>query len=162
MMRYSLVLLTLAVGCGEPGFEPGTTCGIAVDVSGAMETSVGARHATACATTLSFETDFTAIFIPLGHELEAIELRVEEVARGETGAAFPTVVDVRAADERRWTTTACTAAIDRHDYDEPAEFGGDHYRVQGAVTCDEPAVNDGAPPVAIDALEFIVTITWSE
>lgn len=162
-MRYTLVLLTLAAGCGEASFEAGATCGIAIEVSGALETSVGARHATACATTLSFDTDFTAIFIPIGHELESIDLRVDEVARGETGPSFPAVLSVTAADDRRWSASLCNAAIERHDYDEPAEFGGDHYRVRGSVACDAPAVaGDGAPPLTIDALEFIVTITWRE
>jgi hypothetical protein len=73
------------------------------------------------------------------------------------------VLSVTAADERRWNASLCTAAIERHDYVAPAEFGGDHYRVGGTVLCDAPAVTgDGDTPLTIDALEFIVTITWTE
>lgn len=149
--------------CGGDGFDGDTTCGVAVSVSGGLEAAIGASENPACLTQVSFGDGIDVVYVLPGHALPRVELSNDTIRRGETAVAQPAQVRLESSTGEVWVDNTCTIDVASNTFDRAVEFG-DHYRVAGTVTCPAPlppATGD-APAVMVDALEFVVVITWNQ
>lgn len=166
--------MLLFAGCGSSedseesgpgGFAPGTTCGIRLELSGAIEEALDAESAVACATQLSGSAGVDATFLPIGgaETLSGVELSVDAVEKGKTGKGFPAELSITHADKRRWATNACSVDVLAHAFSQSDSFA-DHYRIVGTTTCSEPAaaVSGSDPSVVVKSLAFVATVPWTK
>lgn len=152
-----------AHAAGTTSFGKDVTCGVAFELSGALElVATPSRSKPACATQTSFESGIDADFIFIEDELSSVELIVEDVLEGETGAGFPAQLELVHEDGREWRAKSCLAEIIEHEPIGPGELGWERYRVGGTATCD-PATSvpsGSGADVIVDTFTFVVTLSW--
>ena len=175
-MAWVAIAAWLLIGCGggddddggasadgSGGFSRDTTCGVALALGGALDLTVApSRSAAACATQTSFDTGIDAGFVFAEGALDHVELVIDDVHEGETGASFPAHVTIVHDDGREWSAQDCSAAISQHEHVGPGELGWERYRVVGSVACEAPLPEeDGAKPaLELESLRFVATISW--
>jgi hypothetical protein len=144
-------------------FPDGTTCGAALEVSGAVDLRIPpSNDSTACATSVSVDSDFTAGFLFVASELSHADIEVDDVTEGETGTSFTARLEITHDDGREWVGESCVADVDEHEYLGPGELGWRGYRVRGSIECEAMTSRDGsAAELEVHSFAFLATIHWS-
>ena len=162
----------LLLGCGSDdgddagasgGFPASATCGMSIAVSGAWDETIAKTAPIACATTLSSGAGIDATFITTeGELLESVSLRVDQIGKDETGGGFPTELELRHGDQRRWTASDCTADVLTHAYADSDELF-DYHRIAGTAACPTPATADDptSPALTITSFAFVCRVPWT-
>jgi hypothetical protein len=173
IVRAGVAILLLATGCGSGdseesgpgGFAPGTTCGLDMTVSGAIEDSIAPKSSIACATQLSSSAGFEAGFLAVDNagSVSTVNLGVDTVEKGKTGTGFSAELEIVHADKRRWKTSSCTVDVIEHALDHSDSFA-DHYRTVGTGACSAPAtsVSGSDPDITVESLAFVATVPWTK
>jgi hypothetical protein len=144
-------------------FPSGTTCGAALEVSGAVDLVLPpSETSTACATGVSVESGFAAGFLFVDSELSDAHIEIDEVKEGETAAGFPARLRIGHDDGREWVWEDCVADVDAHEFVGPAELGWKSYRVAGKIECEVTTAAEGTTDeLEVHSLAFVATIHWT-
>lgn len=91
------------------------------------------------------------------------------MTEGQTGAGFPTEIEVTREDDRRYSTSAigCSSTITEHELErtQMTSLGEERdYRLVGTATCTEPALPEdgGSGQVSIADVAFVFTAIWGD
>ncbi len=142
-------------------FPEGTTCGAALEVSGALDLRiVPSDSSTACATSVSFESGLDVGFLFVDSGLSRADLEVEDVAESEIGEDFSARLRIVHEDGREWNGEGCDAYIAEHEYIAPAELGWKSYRVSGGIECTSMSSADADHPLDLRSFVFVASIHW--
>jgi hypothetical protein len=142
-------------------FPDDATYGAALELSGAIDLRIPPSNtSTACATSVSLDSDFTAGFLFVDSALSHADVEVGEVTEGETGTSFPARLDITHDDGREWVGENCVADVDEHEYLGPAELGWKSYRVSGSIECEAMISRDGSAELEVHAFAFVATLHW--
>lgn len=152
------VLLLALLACEQEKIDDDDTCAIAVGITGGFEAGLSVTDSVVCVVPFAFDAGIEVEYAPQDHPVMRLNLVVDGVTRGMTGADLPATVVVEDGD-RRWTSAACTVAIDEHDFKEKVELG-DQYRIRGAGECAAPLTADAAASIDLSGFEFVFTVTW--
>lgn len=150
-MRRALFVLLLT-GCNG-GLRPEAVCAIEAHFSGALGWSLLSQGE---CDTQPAGPDIDATWFVTDAPVAAIELRIADVAMGETAAGLAATLRVHRAIGSAWSSDACSVDITRH-----ADVGGGEYRAAGSATC--PLLvfdNDDEPPLVVEELDFVITSMW--
>jgi hypothetical protein len=153
---------------GEGGGTMGLvgTCALRAEVSGGTTIHFTGQNDAACATILRTDTGLDGIFT--GTDAKgSLELIVDDVAEGETGADYPTRIVVTSTARAIWQGSTCITTIGEHRLvaTEMSEIGEiRRYQVRGEGTCAEPLepVAAGAEPVMIGPFAFHAQFSWRD
>jgi hypothetical protein len=169
-----LALSVLVSACGDgDGAEKGAdadefptdaTCGLILNTQGALELAIPPSAAPACLTQTSSQSglDVTFFFSDDAGELEAANLAVELVEKGETGAGFLAALALVSREGGEWESPTCIAEITEHTYVGPAELDREAYRVAGSLEC-EPLQSESTAATGsleLTSMAFVATVAW--
>ncbi|HEX2679207.1 MAG TPA: hypothetical protein VHM19_21300 [Polyangiales bacterium] len=162
-----LFVVLAACGGGSSGrssgsaFRSGTTCGVAVTISGAASGAIKASDNPACLSQLSFGPGLdVAYLLPGAKDLKSIELRVTGVRAGETGT-FLADLGLKHADDRAWQAKGCMVTIAENRDVGPSELNGERYHVEGKGSCPMPASDGMGGSVTLGEFSFVAEISWN-
>jgi hypothetical protein len=163
-----LVLASAALaGCGDDGGgaagDDPPDCSLSVNLAGGYQASLQHRPTWACGVPFGPDSGVWMVFLPGEGEVSSIDVMVDDVVRGQTGA-FPAGVGLYLKDDRKWGTKTdeCTVEVREHvlqQEDEPA----DEFLMVGSGSCSAPALPaDGTAgePIEVGAFEFRFPPRW--
>jgi hypothetical protein len=153
------VLLAL-LACEQEESLDDRSCGIDVTMNGHLDTGLSAASSVACVVPFAYDEGIDVEYVPQGHDLQRVNLVVDGVTKGMTGAGFPATIRVDDGSET-WTSEPCTVSIDEHDFEAAVEFG-EQYRIRGKGQCAAPltAATAGTGTLTLGPFEFVVRVTW--
>ena len=160
MVSQAPALYALIVGC-EDEDDAESTCAIAVDLAGDITAKLTNDSSVACLTPFAFDEGFEVGYAPTADgDLDSLELVVDTVTRGQTGAGFTATVRINHQDNSRYAAAGCTVEIETHESRGPVEFG-ESFRITGKGECPAPATrSDGPGEVTIAPFSFVAVVTW--
>ena len=165
----SCVLLACGGGDDGDGSETEPSCAIGATLTGDVERRIsGDEDSAACLVSQSFDSGLFASFAPDFSGL-SMAIDIANVTEGQTGAGFPTEIEVTREDERRYSTSmsGCSSTITEHELEgtQMSDIGEQRdYRLVGTATCTEPALPDdgGSGQVSIADVVFVFTAFWGD
>jgi hypothetical protein len=167
--RLWTLAIGVAIGCdggtsGTDGTEvdelpDDATCAAIVELRGGVELEVTPTTTIQCVGQPSRGAGLYIGFVPptvgVFHQ---VDVMINDVTRGETGAGFAT--EVLIAKGTTYRTSSCTATIREHRETGPASIGA-YFHVIGSVSCTAPAISpDVAATVTVERLEFATVVIW--
>lgn len=154
------VLGGLLVGCEEE--SPESTCSLAVALTGDVSATLTSGASVGCVIQHSLDAGIDVAYVPIDEgELKSVDLVIDEITKGQTGAGFPASVRVRREDGSVYATAACTVDVEEHESRGPVELG-EAFRVAGKGSCAAPAMAEDSGTVSVAPFEFVVQVTWRD
>jgi hypothetical protein len=155
-----VLLVACLVGCEDEPSE--STCTLALASSGDFSAELTKGSSVGCTTLQSSGAGIDVTYTPVDDPaIASVDLVIDEVTKGQTGADFPATVTVHHDDGRAYTASDCTVAIDGHESRGPAEFG-ETFAVHGTGTCASAATESGGGNLTLGSFEFDVQVTWAD
>ena len=182
-MRLQLVLLALGFvssacsssgkGSGEEGEEGNdpsgsslADCGLRSEISGGTTIRFTGQNDVSCTTLHSSGTGLDAVFTGIDAK-GSLELVIDDVTEGQTGADFPTRITVTSTKRENWQGKACLSSISEHHLlsTEASAIGElRHYQVTGAGTCttELDSFPAGGETTTVGPFAFRAKFTWRD
>ena len=157
-------------GCGGgsqtgAGAEPPPRCLVDVTFSGGYDGALSGADPPSCAVPFGGDTDIWMVFMPVGGEVDQLEVTIEGITEGQTGS-FPATAGVYLQGDRVWRTGsgACTVTVDEHAVTGKEDSFSKGYQVAGTGSCASPAEpQDGtSEPITIGAFSYRFPAEWAK
>ena len=148
-----------AVACNGGVFDDDDVCGIAMAVSGAINTTVAADAEVTCFSYARFTFGVVVGFTVPEQPVTSVSISNDTVEIGHVAQNQPVSVRIEAGADAEWSNDDCL--LDVVD-SEPLTREPPTYRIVGSFACAEPlpyyqpGINN---PLVLESFDFVATVT---